>query len=195
MWHSQGNIHNIAVKASFFNSKSSFESRDLPSRVMPFLADTGLKTVCSDTDKRNFRTGGIIAQPDAVFTHKGGLISLEYKSIGNRDHSEDGWTKEIRIKDMLQCIIGGYAVAQETNQLTACVLRYNNVCYFLAPSRQVMNIILSLIPMAMQYNETKLIASAKLASFCEDKVREIGFNPFGNESSYGTKAHTALLRR
>ena len=100
------------------------------------------------------------------------------------------------LKDMLQCMISGYAVAQNFKKPTACVLRYHNVCYLLSPEPGVITSMLSLIPMAMVYHaDDKRVAAGQLAQFAHEKIRSTYPGPADARKAAGKVAHDTMLRR
>jgi hypothetical protein len=111
-WHDQGLIYGINVKSFFFDADAAQKEQSLPQRILPFLDGTSINTLFTEQDKKNFFHGELVAQPDAVFEHGNGLISVEFKSVSGRLHNPENWSQQIRLKDMLQCVIAGYAVAQ-----------------------------------------------------------------------------------
>lgn len=197
-WHDQGVIHGIQVKAFFFDGDAAKADASLLRRTLPMLAEAPVKpvVVATEEDRRNFRAGQLIAQPDAVFTHGAGLVCVEYKSAGQRNHSRQGWQSEIRLVDMLQCIIASLAVAQETRKVTACVLRYHNVAYLLVPSDELLALLVGLIPMAMTYYaETRRVAAAQLAKFAVERVQKSYPKAETAAMAAGKVAHASMLRR
>lgn len=195
-WHQQATLYGIDVKASFFDANKVNSEHELVRRVLPFFTTAHPKTIFTESDRKNFYCEELVAQPDAVFEHGNGLISVEYKSVGGRDHDPAEWQQNIRLKDMLQCLLGGYSVAQTYKKPTACVLRYHNVCYFLIPEFSVMHTILSLIPMAKSYySEKSRVSSSQLAQFSIDKIRSHYSSQNDAKSIAGRTAHEVLLKR
>jgi hypothetical protein len=196
LWNDQADLYGITVKAYFFDADVVQRETSLPRRALPFLASMPPKTMFTEQDRQNFYYGELVAQPDAVFEHGGGLIAVEYKSVGGRPHSRTKWRTEIRLKDMLQCLAAGYAVAQTYQKPTACVLRYHNVCYLLSPEPGVITTMLDLIPMARQYHGGELrIAASQIAQFAQDRVRASYPGPVDERQEQGRAAHDAMLKR
>lgn len=202
--HKQASVYNsvvygIRAKPYFFDGDAFAAEPDPAKRILPFFLSASPRLLFSDGDKKNFRHGNIVAQPDAVFEHANGLISVEYKSIGGKIHAPCDWRRNIRIKDMLQCLIAGYVVAQHYKKITDCVLRYNNVCYLLAPGFDILEIVLGLAPMAISYySERSCISSSRLAQFSAEKIRLIHKDsaPQDYEKSVeGVAAHASILRK
>jgi hypothetical protein len=195
-WHDQEVLHGITTRAHFFDSRQIQQETALSIRALPFLLEMPLKTLCTEQDRKNFFAGEIAAQPDAVFEHATGLISLEYKYAGYQQHHQEQWRRQIRLKDMLQCLLAGYAVAQNYKKITACVLRYHNVCYLLTPSAAVIHTVFDLIPLAKQYfSQKRYVAASKLAQFASQKVQDTFPRPEDERSKEGRAAHESLLRR
>lgn len=195
-WHDQGLLYGVAVKSFFFDAEAARQEQDLPKRTLPFLGNAPVNTVFAEEDKHNFYYGELVAQPDGVFEHGQGLIALEYKSVGLQPHSREQWPREIRLKDMLQCLIAGYAVAQSCRKLTACVLRYHNVCYLLVPDADVIGTMLRLIPMAKEYHrEDRRVSATQLAQFSVERIRRTYPGPEDGRSEQGRVAHADLLKR
>lgn len=195
-WHDRDRLYGIDVRAFFFEARTVNQETDLARRVLPFFTTVRPKTLFTEEDRMTFKVGQIAAQPDVVFEHGNGLICVEFKSIGGRLHRQEEWRQSIRLKDMLQCLIGGYVAAQHYKQVTACVLRYNNVCYLMTPEPRVMHLLLDMIPMAMgYYGEDRYIASAKLAGFAVDRISNEFPGPDDPRKQAGKKAHDTMLRR
>lgn len=196
LWHEQADLYGITVKAHFFDAAAAQGEATLAARVLPFLGKTPPKTMFTEEDRQNFYYGELVAQPDAVFEHGSGLIAVEYKSVGARPHSRTKWRTEIRLKDMLQCVAGGYAVAQTYQKPAACILRYHNVCYLLSPQPAVVETMLDLIPMARQYHgEARRISASQIAQFALERVRTGYAGPDDARAAQGRAAHDALLKR
>lgn len=195
-WHDQATLYGTQIKASFFDGDAVKDESDLAKRVLPFFTAARPKTMFTESDRQNFYCDKLVAQPDVVFEHGDGLISVEYKSVGSKAHDRTEWRQSIRLKDMLQCLIAGYAVAQTYKKPTACVLRYHNVCYLLSPEAGVIHSMLGLIPMAMNYHsEDRRISASQLAQFSMDKIRSSYRGPVDARSAAGKAAHESLLRR
>jgi hypothetical protein len=195
-WNDQAVLYGITVKAHFFDADAAQREQGLPRRVLPFFTGTPPKTMFTEQDRQNFYYGELVAQPDAVFEHGNGLIAVEYKSVGARAHAPARWRTEVRLKDMLQCIAAGYAVAQTYHKPTACVLRYHNACYLLTPDPAVIGIMLDLIPMAKQYHEDKRrVSASQIAQFALERVRASFPAPADERHEQGRAAHDAMLKR
>ena len=195
-WDDQAKLYGTHIKAFFFDGDAAKKETDLAKRVLPFFKTAKPKTLYTEADRKNFYHENLVAQPDVVFAHGNGIICTEYKSVGGKSHSRTDWQLAIRLKDMLQCMISGYAVAQNLKKPTACVLRYHNVCYLLSPEPGVIQAMLRLIPMAMVYHaDDKRVAAAQLAQFSLDKIRSTYKGPADARMAAVKVAHDAMLRR
>src|SRR5690606_23457658 len=133
LWQDEAFVFGIKVKATFFDAQAAENKKDLTERLLPFFKEAKPKVLVTEADRRNFYADDLVAQPDVVLEHNGGLICVEYKSISGRQHDVGQWRSQLRAKDVLQCLFAGFAVAQTSKQLTACILRYPNVAYLLSP--------------------------------------------------------------
>ena len=197
-WHDEATIHGIQVKAFFFDGKSAQEETDIIRRSVPMLSDAPVKPVlvATESDKRNFRFENLIAQPDVVFEHGSGLICVEYKFVGYRNHSKQRWKREIRLVDMLQNIVASYVVAHDLGKVTACVLRYHNVAYLLTPPAALVQELRRLAPLGMTYiGDPKRIAARQLADFADTRIEKLYPAQESARAAEGKVAHDKLLRR
>lgn len=195
-WSDQAVLYGVTVKAHFFDADAARREASLPRRVLPFLGALPPKTMFTEEDRQNFYYGELVAQPDAVFEHGNGLIAVEYKSVGARPHSPARWRNEVRLKDMLQCLAAGYAVAQTYHKPTACVLRYHNACYLLTPDPAVIGSMLDLIPMARQYHGgAARVSASQIAQFALERVRAAFPGPADERQEQGRAAHESMLKR
>jgi hypothetical protein len=197
-WADNSVVFGIRVKPFFFDGDAASAEANPAKRILPFFKIASPKLLFADSDKKNFYHGNIVAQPDAVFEHANGLISVEYKSVGGKIHVPSEWRQSIRIKDMLQCLVAGFVVAQHYKKPTACVLRYNNVCYLLVPSSDLIEAVTGLVPMAIAYYaERSNVSSSQLAQFSVEKIRLTykSSSPQDFEkSAEGIAAHASILR-
>lgn len=191
-------IHGVQVKAIFFDGDAARSEQDLVRRVLPPLtaAPTPPTVLVTEEDRKNFYCGLLVAQPDTVLAHGRGLICVEYKFVGYRNHTRSNWRNEIRLPDMLQNIVSSYVVAQSERKVTACVLRYHNVLYLLTPGADVVQRLLDMAPLAMTYYaETRRVAAAQLAKFSSARIQELYPREETARAAEGKVAHKALLRR
>lgn len=195
-WNDKDTLYGIDVKAIFFDGDKARAETDMVRRVIPFLEPAKPKPLFTETDRKNFFTEHIAAQPDVVFEHKNGLISIEYKHVNFKPHHPPRWREEIRLLDMLQCVIAAFVVAQNFKKPTACVLRYHNVAYFLSPKPQLLKEIFALVRQAKDYHQQgRYVATKDLASFVEDKVKKLYPPPESERAKAGRRAHEEILRR
>jgi hypothetical protein len=197
-WHDQAVINGIQVKAFFFDGNAAKAETDLVRRAVPMLANAPVKpaVLATEQDRKNFYHDILVAQPDAVFAHGQGLVCVEYKFVGFKDHSRQNWRNEIRLGDMLQNIVASFVVAQSQRKVTACILRYHNVAYLLTPGEAVINMVVGLAPMAMAYYaETRRVAAKQLAKFALERVQSAFPRAETERAAEGRVAHDTLLRR
>lgn len=196
VWHDQESLYGTRVKALFFDGDVVNNEPDLAIRVLPFFATARPKALFTESDRKNFYFDKLVAQPDVVFEHGDGLISVEYKSISGKSHDRASWRQSIRLKDMLQCLIAGFVVAQNYKKSTACILRYPNVCYLLSPEPAVIHSMLELVPLAMAYEaDKKRVSASELAEFSQKKIRSTYRGADDARSAAGRVAHETMLRR
>src|ERR1019366_6750636 len=171
-WHDQAVLYGVQVKAFFFDADAAQIEQNLARRNLPFLGLAPLKTMFTEPDRQDFYYGQLVARPDAVFEHGNGLIVVDIRHAGCQPHTREQWQREIKLKDILQCLIAGYTVAQNYQKLTGCVLRYPNVCYLPTPDAGMIGTMLDLIPLAKQYYKVdRRISAAQIALFAVDRVR------------------------
>jgi hypothetical protein len=197
-WHDQDVINGIQVKAFFFDGDAAAAEPSYVRRVLPMLANAPVKPVLLTTegDRKNLFFEQLVAQADSVVEHGNGLICLEYKSGGGRDHARQNWRLKIKLVAMLQAIIASYVVAQTHRKVTACVLRYHNVAYLLTPSEALINLLVSLVPQAMvYYQDRRCVAAAQLASFALERVKKEFPRAETAAQAAGRAAHEAMLKR
>lgn len=195
-WDDQTTLYGTRIKAVFFDGDVAYDQPDAAGRILPFLRQRKPDVLFVEDDRKNFYCDQLSTQPDAVFAHGEGLIAVEYKYKNKRPTRRNDWQDQIRLADMLQCMICGYAVAQNFKKTTACVLRYHNVCFLLTPNAAMMHSVLDLIPMAMQYyGEDRRVSASQLAKFALAKVENTYPRSENARSEAGRIAHENLLRR
>jgi hypothetical protein len=190
----RGHAVRIGVKATFFEGDAADRCDDVIDRSLPFMSRANLELIATGAQRRDFAFGRIVAQPDGLFRHGKGLISVEYKSRSKRTIAEDRWIFEVQLDNMLQCILGGLVVAQQMRKAVACVLRYHNAALLVTPSRAVVQEVWSLVPMACRYYEDRRVASFQLGHFAADRVRMRIPGPRDLRSDAGRAAHEAMFR-
>jgi hypothetical protein len=194
-WRHSGTLHGIQVKAAFFDGDEADAQRDIIARTLPFLRHTSAQLVVTESDRRNFAFGCLVAQPDALYRLGQGRLNLEYKSKSKRAIAEAGWQYELNLGDMLQCLLCGFVIAQNERRPVACVVRYHNAAFFLSPQRAVIEEVWSTVPMACQYYGDERVAAKQLARFAADRVRARFPGPRDPRSRAGRAAHEAMFRR
>lgn len=195
-WDDDATLYGTRIRPSFFDGEIAKAELDAAKRILPFLRATAPIMMFTETDRQNFYCDQLSTQPDAVFAHGSGLIAVEYKHKSERKFFRNSWQDQIRLGDMLQCVICGYAVAQNYKKTTACVLRYHNVCFLLTPSTAVMHAVLDLIPLALQYyGESRRVSASQLAKFAIPKVESMYPQEDKARSEAGRLAHETVLRR
>lgn len=195
-WHDKAGLYGLSTRIVFFEAPTRRDCSVAERTLGPFMDTSAVELLHTEEDRKNFRHARMVGQPDSVFSYKNGLISLEYKSRGRRPISRDRWREQVRLKDMLQCIIAGYLCAQVQQRVTACILRYENAALLLTPCRELVELLESLVPQGLEYyEEPRAVSASELASFAEQKV----LRRFGDvkraSAEAGKKAHEALLNR
>lgn len=195
-WDDRTELFGIDSRIAFFERDSARADVTVERRAFPFMNTEGMRTISVESDRHNLRFGGIVAQLDGLFAYKNGFIALEYKTRGDRLLSRAGWRREVRLKDMLQCTMAGYVAAQLHRKLVACILRYENAALMLTPRAKVVETVLALIPMAIEYHqESRDISVSNLAQFAVSRVTARFGDPAHRLNVEGQKAHEELLRR
>jgi hypothetical protein len=193
-WQTSGKRNGITIHASFFDGDRADETRDVIERTLCFLPGVRARMLWSEGDRRNVRWNRVVAQSDAVFELAGGLLSLEYKWKSQRSIDPTAWLPQMRLKDMLQCLIASVAVAQTHGRTCAAVLRYHNVGLLLVPEQRLLDLVVGMIPAACDYCGQPDIASSELADYAVLKVVK-GF-PWRDtqRSAAGIEAHARMFR-
>jgi hypothetical protein len=194
MWHESSHRNGVAIHARFFDGDVMDLLPDAIERSLCFLPGTRARMLWSENDRHNVRWGQLVAQSDALFDLGNGLLSLEYKTRGKRSLDRNDWLKDVRLKDMLQCVIAAVAVAQTTGKTCAAVLRYHNVGLLLVPEQRLLDLIFGMVPAACQYFGRSDVRSSALAHYTEARVVEEF--PWRDEvrSQEGVKAHREMFR-
>lgn len=198
-WHDDAVVSGIRVRAHFFDPAELNKEEDFQKRNLPVFKAARPALIATESDRRNFKVGELIAQPDSVLSHGSGLISLEYKSHSGRSLSRQNWRLELKLKEILQSIIGAMAVSGETGKVTVPMLRCHNALLLLSPPNEVVEFIASTIPIAKAYyRENKYVSMSQLAKLCEIWVRETFHQKTKEEqasSDAGVLQHEHMLRR
>lgn len=199
-WHEQASRCGFRVNAFFFDADAAQANDDFVERNLPVLRAARPRVLCTEQDRRNFVCGELIGQPDAVLEHGEGLIVLEYKSCGGWRHPRYNWDKRLPIRAMLQCLAGAMAVSGELQRPALPVLRLHNVVLQLIPDAQLVAWMADSVPAAKAFHgEMRRVSISQLASFAEDRVREM-FEAPATESARerrlreGAERHAHMLR-
>ena len=198
-WNDQDEVYGFKVKSFFFDGAAAEQEDDYIKRNLPIFKVARPKVIATETDRRNFRIGNVVAQPDGVLEHGNGLLSLEFKPQGKKEHGPKRWQQQIPLTGMLQCMVAAIAVASETGKPTLPLLRCYNALYMLSPSPAVVSKVLKLFELApMYWDDESSVASSRIAKLCEPWVRET-FPDNGEEAQkrrqMGEELHEQFLRR
>jgi hypothetical protein len=205
MWTHEANIYGCRIRAAFFDGDKAEVAEDFFDRNFPILSSEQRETIellTTEEDKKNFRTEKVVAQPDAVLLQSSSLIHipahrlcLEYKSNQKKKHAKNKWTEQIRVKDILQCVINAIQVSSVENSITVPLLKYHNVIYLIDPSEELCDLIMNSVDAAIIYNdEKKDVSSSQLAGYLESKVRS-KYQVETEASRLGKEMHEKMLRR
>jgi len=169
IWDDVTALSGITLKARFIAPDTPFGSQDLS-----FLgAHQSVKTLIDEESNQRFFVGNVVAKPTAVYDFAGELICLvnKYKD-GRSIYTRDNWRRQIALEDALWAAVGAYAVAQSYRKVTAAMLRLNGAVVFVAPEDWVMDIMLDLADLGVQYfNDGERISAKRLGTFAAEKVR------------------------
>lgn len=193
-WSTRGERNGIAIHANFFDGERANATENVIARTLCFLPGLQARMLWSETDRRNVRWNRVVAQSDAVFEVGNGLLNLEYKSRSKRLIEPAAWLAQVRLKDMLQCLIASVAVAQTNGKTCAAVLRYHNVGLLLVPEQRLLDLVVGLIPAACDYCGQADIASSELAGYAELKVTKAFPWRDRQRSAAGIEAHARMFR-
>jgi len=198
-WHDQREVFGFSVKSYFFDPRRTQAEPDFCRRMLPVFQQAEPVVWVTDSDRRDFRAGNLIARPDAVLIHGNCLLSLEYKTQSGRQHVPDRWHRQIPTAAMLQCLAAAIAVAVETKRTVAPILCCHNAMYMLAPRREVVSYLLRQARLAPAYwgGDDPLVAAGKLAKQCEPWLRETyRFTEDADRSAAeeGRARHQSMLR-
>lgn len=193
-WEAEGVRNGVRMRARFFDGDAADRQEDRVRRTLCFLPDTSAQLLWREQDRRNLRWGSVVAQSDGVYALGDGLINLEYKSRGRRPIDQQAWLGDVRLKDVLQCLIMSVVVAQTLSRSCAAVLRYHNAGILLVPQQALLNTVIGMIPQACAYYRSADVAATDLAKFAEPRV-EKDF-PWRDviRSRAGVEAHSQLFR-
>lgn len=184
----------------FFDSRKIDKNATFVDRVLPFIRNSSsIKLLYTETDKKNFYYGDIVAQPDAVMEQHEHLLSLEYKSLTGSNqklHEKNRWEQQIRLKDVLQAIVNSLQVSIVENKPCVTLLRYVNVVYFISPSKELCEFILQKAPDAkLFHNEKKFVSSSQLCEVIEPLVKKLFQQEENLAQKEGKISHEHMLQR
>lgn len=193
-WHGSGERNGVHLKVRFFDAEQAQAQHDRVARTLCFLPGTTARMLWREQDRHNLRWQGIVAQSDAVYALGGGLVHLEFKTRSGRAVDREHWLRDVRAKDMLQCLIAAVVVAQTQHRTCAAVLRYHDAGLLLVPQQRLLDLVIAMIPQACQYYGRYEVASSDLAAFAEPRVLKAF--PWRDEerSRAGMRAHGELFR-
>lgn len=197
-WHAEATVWGLKARAHFFNPYLVDRQQDFVARCLPVFRKGRPMLLSTEINRRNFRVGELVAQPDAVLKHGEGLLVLEYKSRRQRLSERRDWAEQLDLRVLLQTVIAAIAVAAESNRTTVPVLRLYDAVLWLSPTDQLVEILTASVPAARNYyQETRAVSASQLAAYCEAIVRTRW--PLQNaaalrRSAAGRVRHDTMLR-
>ena len=171
----------MTVHAVFFDPEELPETDDTARRLIPFLPEKASEVLVRETDRRNFRTGVLVAQPDAVLMLEKGLVCVEFKSKGGRFDDVTAWREKLRPADLYQTLLAAMAVAP--------VLRTMNAVYFLHPSQELVKELSLIVPRAAQFLESDTVGAKDAADLATVLLRK----RYAQTNREGEIAHREML--
>lgn len=186
-------LYGMRIYAVFLPNRQYNQKEQTVRRLLPFLPQDFAKILYREVDRRNFRFRSLCAQPDAVLRTSKGLIVLEYKTRGGRHCSPNDWRRQLRPADLIQTVLGAIAVAHETNQPVAPILRTTNAIYYIMPTPDVVEFLLSRLDPAARLMGHADIASSDAAQLLAVLLRK-RYPLQDRNSSAGEVAHQQMLR-
>lgn len=178
------------MHAVFFDPEELPETDDTARRLIPFLPEKASEVLVRETDRRNFRTGILVAQPDAVLMLEKGLVSVEFKSKGGRFDDVTAWREKLRPADLYQTLLAAMAVSLEEARPVAPVLRTMNAVYFLHPSQELVKELALIVPRAAQFLESDTVGAKDAADLATVLLRK----RYAQTNREGEIAHRDMLR-
>lgn len=183
--------YGMTVHAVFFDPDDLGETHDTARRLVPFFPENAAEVLVRESDRRNFRAGPLVAQPDAVLMLPRGLVSVEYKSKGGRFDDTTRWRSTLRPADLYQTILAAAAVSIEEARPVAPILRTVNAVYFLLPSPELLAALGRLLPQASLFLGDDTIGAKDAADLVAVPLRKAFPNTTNRE---GEAAHRRMLR-
>ena len=173
-WHDEADVLGVRVRAYFFDPAEVDARSDFASRQLPILRHGTARLLAPEGQRRSYRAGGLLAQPDAVLAHGDGLLCLAYKGSDGRLMDPAQWRAQWRVDVMLQCIASAMAVAGQCQQPTAALWRGTNVLCQFDPGVAALECLATHIGAARHYwRELQSVSPAQLAAFCEPRLRAL----------------------
>lgn len=183
-------IHGLTVHAVFFDPDELPETSDTAKRLLPFFPDHAAEVLVRESDRRNFRAGVLVAQPDAVLMLPKGLVAVEFKSKGGRFDDVTSWREKLRPADLYQTLLEAVAVSLEESRPVAPVLRTMNAVYFLRPNDEIVSALATLLPAAANFLDRDTIGAKDAADLSAVALRK----RFTTTNESGERMHEAMLR-
>lgn len=180
----------MTVHAVFFDPEELPEADDTARRLIPFLPEKASEVLVREADRRNFRTGVLVAQPDAVLMLEKGLVSVEFKSKGGRFDDVTAWREKLRPADLYQTLLAAMAVSLEEARPVAPILRTMNAVYFLHPSQELVKELSLIVPRAAQFLESDTVGAKDAADLATVLLRK----RYAQTNREGEIAHRDMLR-
>lgn len=193
-WNAAGERNGVNLRVRFFDGEAAEAMADRVERTLCFLPGTTARMLWREQDRHNLRWRSVVAQSDGVFALAQGLVSLEYKSRSRRPLDRQTWLRDVRPKDMLQCLIAAVLVAQTQGKVCAAVLRYHDAALLLVPQQRLLDLVFGLVPQACAYFGSSDVASSDLAAFVEPRVQKEFPWQDPLRSRAGVQAHEELFR-
>jgi hypothetical protein len=173
-WHDEADVLGVRVRAFFFDPAEVDARTDFVARQLPILRHSPPRLLAPEGQRRSYRAGGLLAQPDAVLAHGDGLLCLAYKGGDNRMLEPAQWRAQWRVDVMLQSIASAMAVAGECQRPTAALWRGVNVLCQFDPGVAVLECLATHVGAARHYwRELQSVSPAQLAAFCEPRLRAL----------------------
>lgn len=186
IWQEHGAVSGFHVKASFFEPAQRHETRPLG-----FMEPNRAVLIASEfAAQRRFES--VVAEPDGLFVLGTGLISMEFKAKAL--HSATHWTQQLRLADMLQCMIGAVVVAHAERKTTACLLRHSNAAFLLVPHGTIPATVMMMTRSACRYFGLEDVGSRDLADYCAPLIDRMFPRPETRRSLGGRQAHRRLFK-
>lgn len=186
-WHDEAELLGVLARVYFFDPAEVDACTDPVARLLPVLVAEGRPALAplplvEFGQRPTCRAGGLWAQPDGLWRHGDGLLSLVHKpadrigEAGNDSRLFDRvqWRGQLRADTLLQCVATAMAVAGHHQLPTLALWRGRNVLVQFDPGPAALECMASLIGAARSYwNAPEGVTPAQLASFCEPRLRAL----------------------